>query len=528
MARGHPRRLTYISHALQAFDHQNMYKHNLELGLKAPEALSHLLFHPNKNDEEIRMICSALEMVYRGSATAVKSSFWECGKLMIPEWFKLSEQYEENSRLNRTIKATILSITRIFLYFSRVPDLRPFLAQQTGMLAMLSRVCGKALHGKGMEQCREDRMKILANLCNSHMNKSQISENNDILDLIYKVALQDDSWCVREYASACLMDLSSSDTPQSSITISNNLIQVLLKLSNRGESDSTREYAITSIQNISFARENRVQLLSYENGSVLGLLSTTMVSDRSKVTRRRAAGALTNIGCSNTAIRMASYPNLVESMAKVCALDPCPEVQHRACRALTKISCYIDSSMPCYALVLNSLVRASTSSNATGIPMVLRIMSRKASNRVIMGQQYGLMELLSSIASSKVSNDIDRESCIKVMAHLANESSCRKSLCNKWILGALVTAANWDEPDHAMTIPESELVDILKSTRDSAILAIERLAMDLNNRPFMARQKNLLAVVAKAAERESRLSSLNASHEPKVARALLMSLILVL
>ena len=185
MARGHPQRLSFITHALQEFDHGNVNRHNLELGLKAPEALSHHLFQTAKNDDEIRMVCAALEMVYRGSSTAVKTSFREVGKLMIPEWLRLSEQYEENNRLNRTLKATITSITRIFLYFSRVPDLRQNLAQQAKMLPMLSRVSSKALQGNGMEQCREDRMKVLANLCNCNMNKSLIFENLALMNCLY-------------------------------------------------------------------------------------------------------------------------------------------------------------------------------------------------------------------------------------------------------------------------------------------------------------------------------------------------------
>jgi hypothetical protein len=412
MARGHPQRLNVIAHALQDFDHGNMHRHNLELKLKAPETLSHLLFESGKNDDEIRMICSALEMVYRGSTSAVKISFLEAGKLMIPEWLKLSEKYEESNRLNRTVKASVVSVTRIFLYFSRVPDLRQILAQQPGVLAMLNRVSSKALHGQGMEQCREDRMKVLANLCNCNTNKSLIFENSSLMNSLHKVAFQDESVHVREYAAACLMDLSSSETIQVPMASSNNIVQALLKLSRKNESDSTREYAVTAIQNICFQRENRIQIINFESGVFLGLLTTIMMSDRSKVTRRRAAGALTNLACSNTASRMANYPHLMESTAKVCALDPCPEVQHRACRALTKISCHIDSSMQCYMTVLDSLIRAASSSNATGIPMVLRIMSRQPSNRAIMGQQPGMMELLYSIASSKAHSESERESCI--------------------------------------------------------------------------------------------------------------------
>jgi len=71
-------------------------------------------------------------------------------------------------------------------------------------------------------------------------------------------------------------------------------------------------------------------------------------------------------------------------------------------------------------------------------------------------------------------------------------------------------------------------MDILKSTRDAALLAIERLAMEMSNRPFMARHKDLLVVVAKATERESKLNSLDDSIQPKLAKALLMSLIIAL
>merc|ERR1712238_473100 len=95
------------------------------------------------------------------------------------------------------------------------------------------------------------------------------------------------------------------------------------------------------------------------------------------------------------------------------------------------------------------------------------------------------------MSSAKTYSPKDKENAMRAIMHLTNENKNRKILCCKVILYALVEASNIDD-------------DEMFETRDSAIVAIERLATEVSNRQYMARHDNLLIATTKATERESK------------------------
>ena len=66
-------------------------------------------------------------------------------------------------------------------------------------------------------------------------------------------------------------------------------------------------------------------------------------------------------------------------------------------------------------------------------------------------------------------------------------------------------------------------------TRDAAVLAMERMAMEHSNRPMMARYPGMLVSIAQATEREMK-EELNGSMkcQPRLAKPLLMSLLVAM
>ena len=68
-------------------------------------------------------------------------------------------------------------------------------------------------------------------------------------------------------------------------------------------------------------------------------------------------------------------------------------------------------------------------------------------------------------------------------------------------------------------------------TRDSAVIAIERLATEQSNRAVMARHDGLLVVIALATEREAkqeRMGEKTKNGQQHLAKQLLMSLLIAM
>ena len=105
---------------------------------------------------------------------------------------------------------------------------------------------------------------------------------------------------------------------------------------------------------------------------------------------------------------------------------------------------------------------------------------------------------------------------MRAMMHLTNETENRKIMCNKVVLKALVEASNMDSPGS-------------KEIRDSAVVAIERLATEVSNRQYLARHDGLLVAIAKATERESKSGLAGEKQsQPRLAKQLLLSLLLAM
>lgn len=359
-------------------------------------------------------------------------------------------------------------------------------------------------------------MRVIANLSNSEDNKLLMMEHNGLLPAVLKVAALDLSLGAREYASACLMDIASSPITQITLAKNEKLLSTLVKLAVTDEKDETREYAITAMQNLAFSKGNRSILVHYSNGVVLEALKKIVSSDSNDKARRRAAGALTNLACDETANIMASHNGLIDAIANVTTHDNNYDVQKRACLALTKIASSCTPENKSFEKIMSVLITAAASPNSTGIPAVFRLQARDTSSRAAMARLPGILETLADMSSAKTYSQKDKENAMRAIMHLTNENKNRKILCSKVILNALVQASNIEDAD-------------MSETRDSAIVALERLATEVSNRQYMARHDNLLITIAKATERESK-SALGGEQttQPRLAKQLLMSLLLAM
>jgi len=225
---------------------------------------------------------------------------------------------------------------------------------------------------------------------------------------------------------------------------------------------------------------------------------------------------LTNLACKETAEQIGSHKGLLETLAIVSTKDESDEVQTRASLALTKLAACITCDMDCHETLLDALVVASLSLSANGVSTVLRVKAREPENRQSMAQHSGILETLADICSSEACNVKDRENAMRAIMHLTNDANNVKAMCNAQILDALVIGASLEGLTYT---------DI----RESAVVAMERLATEFTNRQSMARHKGLLVVVAKETEREAQIEeSGESSGKSLLAKPLLMSLLVAM
>jgi hypothetical protein len=509
---GDDRRIVAISNACAEFDHWDEQKHNAELHYGAADVLTVYLSQTD-DDEELRMICTSLEMIFRASSKHIKIAFRKVGTSIVPLLLRVLEQSEEQSKSSIQVKYTegiIINITKTLLIFSRVPDLRAFLARHHGMLDVLKRVAPSHLN----EECRILRMRLFANLANCDANKTIILGHPGLLESLLRVAALDASEFAREYAGLSLMDLASEPANQVEMANVDKLLGTLVKLTVLERMPETRESAVTALQNLAFAKNNRIRLVTYGSGVVLEALKKTVGHDKESKARRRAAGALTNLACNETGVAMGSHKGLLDTLAHVSTRDENAEVQQRAAMALTKIVSSVNYGMPCHKNILDALVIASESCHAvSAVVAVLRVKARDTNCRESMAFHPGVLDVLADIAVDSKLPSKDRDNATRAIMHLTNEPNNAKIMCCKKILSALVVGVSEGEDEIA----------------SSAITAMERLATEFYNRAYMARHEGLLTAVAKATEREAKLEVLGESKSlPLLAKPLLMSLLVAM
>merc|ERR550539_975294 len=105
------------------------------------------------------------------------------------------------------------------------------------------------------------------------------------------------------------------------------LLGTLVKLAVTDQKEETREYAVTAMQNLAFSKENRERLVTYSDRVVVEALKKALSVDTNEKSRRRAAGALTNLACEETAELMSSHSELIEILSRVTTQDKNDDVQ---------------------------------------------------------------------------------------------------------------------------------------------------------------------------------------------------------
>jgi len=319
------RRIVAITNACAEFDHDDDLKHNTELQNGAAQVLAKSL-STTDDDDEIRMVCAAIEMVFRAQGPYVHVAFDKCGTTMVPILLRLLERAENGSMKHADV--SILNITKTLLYVSRINELRYNLARHAGMMDAMRRVATSILN----PECRVARVRVIANLSNCDDNKGLVLQHDGLLDSLLRIAHLDLSDSAREFAGMALMDMASAPCNQIPMVKNEKVLGTLVKMVLVEKGPGTREAAITALQNLAFTKGNRLKLATFKEGIVLEALKKALSGDKNVKARRRAAGALTNLACQTTSKVMGCHKGLLDTLAIVSTRDENSEVQTRAAR----------------------------------------------------------------------------------------------------------------------------------------------------------------------------------------------------
>jgi len=86
-----------------------------------------------EEEDNIYMICAALEIVYRASTEAVRRRFQYVGHAVIPLLLKLLQRCE-NTNLKHA-DTSVINICKVLLYFSQVAELQDPLGRHPDLLS---------------------------------------------------------------------------------------------------------------------------------------------------------------------------------------------------------------------------------------------------------------------------------------------------------------------------------------------------------------------------------------------------------
>jgi hypothetical protein len=438
-------------------------------------------------------------------------------------------------------------IGRMFISMTRSTEFRNIFYQHPDLLKDLTRSSSTKANEvstiKINPECRFCRLIVLANLTkNSSTEQRELLYRFDgFLDSLLRYGNFDPINSVRQAAAWCILELTNTPSNCSAMVENNKVLGTLVKMilvdDNMNASSpsstvaSTRESALTALQNISFDRSNRSHVVHFKNGMVLEAVKKTLTTDVDAKSRRRAAGAVVNLVCEDTAEFMVSYQGLTDTLALVATQDNNSDVQTRAALSLTKLAAHISELQKhptelssTYLTVLDALVVMSLSRlHSTRVTAAIRSLARNhPDHRPLLARHDGLVDTLIDVIQSSlmiydeniIDKDVDhyelaneqnkstkitdRTNAIHAVAHIANsDEATRKHLCGRpALLCAIVEATR--TPD----------------CQDLSIVVLERLATVPANRQILSHCDGLIVAVAEAVERESRREKQHKSKVP--------------
>jgi len=340
-------------------------------------------------------------------------------------------EYEKSS----SNQLGVFKMLKVLRYFSRVLSAMVPLAHHPGLLDsllyQLEQLCSEGLlqllqdlttitefgnsdNSKSiMTSARIDTIAVMVNLACAEENKIMMADHPGLLETLINVARNDPSDEAREHSAIVIMNLAYSTQNKEMMAEYDQLLSTLTMLMS-DNSPYTRKYAASALFALASAVSKTALLTTYCGKEILEALRQVLLHDPSEEARVNAAEALVNMArtTSNaTALKLSSHPYLLDAMAEAVTSDYSADVRAYCARGLEILASVIHHPVDCHKELIRALIKACQWTKTMSIAEALKIQASTPTNQLALVTYPGLLEALAFLATLSHSSDQYVRSC---------------------------------------------------------------------------------------------------------------------
>jgi len=410
-------RMKAISAACVQFNHYDKDRHAKEVDEGAANALYQKLclsVSGNKgiaSENEVSMIFSALEMVYRCSTAKREESLKSIGKNLIPFTIHIIDRHLSTETAESD---KILSVgLQLLYYFSRTRTAAIEVARTEGVFSTFIRI----ILGEKEDRIRAKAMVTIADLACHPESGPIVAGYPGLIDSVIQVASLDLSSEMREVATRTIQNMTYFVE-----VLPPRLFADGIKALVRVGADvglKAKRYVAGALQNISTHESNQKTLVTINNGVVLDTLMN-LIQCEDALAKQRALGTVKNVTSSGTAEKLCIYPGFLRNLASVASNDPNEDVRNDAGEVLCTFSKFINHNLSCHTELLNALVSVAQNREVSNIAQALMDQSRNPVNQSALVNFPGLLDVLSKLAQPNSTSSPEAKSfAVMALSNLA-------------------------------------------------------------------------------------------------------------
>lgn len=482
-------RIALLEDACNAFNHRDQNMHDVELHEGAARVLFAKLSFViaiHASDYELKTVCSALEMVHRGSEYGIEQTYNMIGFEVLPLLVKVMQiPFERGQKIkdvdgkaNLTsedalrpssqnlvrgaapdgarvllsvtsdVKTAVQKATKILAAYSLIPAAKVKMAHVPKMLHALIAITDR--RNAMNDAARFSALATITNMAHDENNRIAMASEQNLIDSISRMAKYEESDMARQCSALALMNLSQGDSASVPLIDENEiLLDTLVRLMGDEKPDTRRNAAI-ALYNIACADDNTIRLAKHRDGVILEALVRIVASENDvDEARLNAAEALFNMACSEkeeVTKRMGDYPGFLYALANVLKTDSANTstgVELYVAETLRRMAEVTNSNMAAHGALLGSLVDSSCWTETSCIAEAFEHQASSPDHREIMAKRPGLLSGLARQALAVGANgEKTRTAAIAAIELLTLVDSNRPILAaNEGIMMALTRAS---------------------------------------------------------------------------------------
>lgn len=220
-----------------------------------------------------------------------------------------------------------------------------------------------------------------------------------------------------------------------------SIIDMLLNLCNN-ENMQTRKNAIAACGNLILQEENRLTLLTHNDGSMIDVMENILRGEEDSVIQRRVA-RIVRYCCDETTVKlMMNHGSIVETFCIVALGNTSIEVRAETIDTLACFAFYSNETSSDYEKILSALVKiGKTSTQPKCINNIMKSfnkLSLKERHRRPMVKCRDLLNVIGSTLSSNDSSSVALEQASNTLYNLSQDENAREFMVTHNLLRVMI------------------------------------------------------------------------------------------